>query len=125
MKKIIKKEFIHDQFEKLYPIEYNCEPLNYNIDNTFSYDYNENNFILFNSLNSIPISYLKKIYFIKYIYKNNIKRFIDNLQNNNIIEKEYNHSNIKNKSNNTKKNNKNININNINKLTFEELIEKK
>ena len=105
--KNVKKKIVYNSFNKIYPIEYNCKPLKYNINNTFSYKYNDSSFILFNSLNSIPLQYLKKMYISNLSLEKRAyaKKILNNIEGQNK------------KKNNT---NKIENIK-INKVVFEEL----
>jgi hypothetical protein len=80
-------------FKKIYPTEYNYKPLTNNT-NYFSYEYNNNKFMLFNSLNKIPLVYLKFI---------ELNRFNENKKKS--IKKILNKVNLKDKVN--KKNNVN------------------
>jgi len=107
--KIIKSDIKFDNFIKLYPIEYNYEPLKYNKD-VYSYEYKYNKYILFNSLSTIPLKYIKNMEFNRLSddSKSSIKK---------ILEKK--NSNIsKNNKVNNKVNNKNI-IKNSKKFKFE------
>jgi hypothetical protein len=51
-----------DDFTKIYPTPYNHSKLKYDGDNdTYSYEYNQNRFNLFNSFKTIPESYISKL----------------------------------------------------------------
>jgi hypothetical protein len=58
--KIISNEIKFNIFKKIYPTEYNYKPLKHN-NNNFSYEYNYNKYILFNSLQPIPLKYIKNM----------------------------------------------------------------
>jgi hypothetical protein len=76
-------KIIYDNFIKVYPTEYNYKPLTYKI-TEYEYVYANKKFILFNSLNNIPLYYLKNItynsfskdeqYSIKKILSNNTNK---------------------------------------------------
>ena len=102
--KTLRKNIYYNTFKKIYPIEYNCKPLKYHNNNTFSYKYNNNSFILFNSLETIPIQYLKKIGISSLSLEKRAlaKKILNDVE--------------KDKKNNNKKENKVLN-----KITFEEL----
>lgn len=56
---IIKKHIMEFKtYDKIYPTEYNHSPLKYD-NNKYSYDYNNNKYPLFNSLENIPLKYIK------------------------------------------------------------------
>ena len=103
--KTMEKSIKYDSFKKIYPIEYNCKPLKYNTNNTFSYKYNNYSFNLFNSLQPIPIQYLKKIaiHSLSLEKRDDAKKILNETE--------------KNKKNNTNKKENTI----LNKITFEEL----
>jgi hypothetical protein len=68
LNEIIKKEskMNYDNYTKIYPTEYEYSPLDKTINRNsnkyvYSYKYNNAKFILFNSLNNIPISYIKNL----------------------------------------------------------------
>jgi hypothetical protein len=109
--KTVKKKMVYNFFKKIYPIEYNCKPLKYNINNTFSYKYNDNSFVLFNSLQPIPLQYLKKIGISNLTLnkRSYAKKILNNIEEKN-----------KKKKNNNKAVNKNIEPRS-NKVIFEEL----
>jgi hypothetical protein len=60
--RIVKSDIKFNNFIKLYPTEYNYEPLKYNND-IYSYEYKYNKYILFNSLGNIPLKYIKNMEF--------------------------------------------------------------
>ena len=74
----IKKQINYLEYNKIYPTEYNCNPLKYN-DNIYKYKFNDKPFILFNSLKNIDIKYLKNI---------DLKNFVSEKRN--IIKKKIN-----------------------------------
>jgi hypothetical protein len=84
--KIIKSFFIYDSFDKIYPNKTH-KKLNYsNNTSIFSYKFNGNKFILFNSLKLIPLEYLKIMTFIRFLNekKDRIKKLLkskDNIDN--------------------------------------------
>ena len=106
--KITKKIIKYNRFTKIYPIENNYSPLKYN-NGDYQYKYNNINYRLFNSLNDIPINYIKDLYFYRYSKNkiSSIKKILD--------KNEKNEQNNKNKIN--KKNNKNT----TNVIVFENL----
>lgn len=76
---IIKKSAIYERFDKVYPTEYNHGTLKYN--GTYSYNYNDNKFILFNALKFIPINYLVNIVFhrLSNDKRNAVKKILQNI----------------------------------------------
>jgi len=53
---------IFTEYSKIYPTEYNCIPLKYQYpSNTFEYSYNNNKYILFNSVKTIPQQYIQTL----------------------------------------------------------------
>lgn len=103
---ITKKEFIYTRFNKIYPTKKH-KNLNNSNDLVYSYTFNNNKFILFNSLNDISLEYLKKMSFKRFISTN--KKMIRD------ILKKYD------KNNDYIINNKNKIKNNDKKIRFEDL----
>ena len=102
---IVSKKFKYNRFNKIYPLKKHINLNNLN-DFKYSYSFNDNKFILFNSLNNISLEYLKKMSFRRFtlIKKKMIREIL----------KEYDKNNKINKNNKTYKNN--------NKLRFENLL---
>lgn len=90
---ITKKIIKYNRFTKIYPTENNYSPLKYN-NGDYQYKYNNINYRLFNSLNDIPINYIKDLYFYRYSKNkiSSIKKILD--------KNEKNEQNNKNKKNN-------------------------
>ena len=101
-----KSKIIYDSYLKYYPTKYNHEPLKL-LNNNYSYTYNDYKYILFNSLQKIPLKYIKTL---NLDYINTNKR--------NLIKKIVNKNENKNK---VKTNNSNKNTRNSTKLTIESL----
>lgn len=60
--KLLDKKLEYINYKKIYPIEYNYEPLKYNSNNNkFYFNYNNAKFPLFNSKEQIPFQYIEKI----------------------------------------------------------------
>jgi hypothetical protein len=76
---ITKKSVFYDRFDKVYPTEYNHGSLRYN--GTYSYNYNNSKFILFNALKFIPINYLVNIVFhrLSNDKKEAVKKILQNI----------------------------------------------
>lgn len=96
---IINSEIKFDFFKKIYPTEYNYKPLKMN-GNNYSYEYNYNKFILFNSLLPIPM---------KYIYMMELPRLSSEKKI--LIKKILNKKKNNNLKNNNKENKINTNVN--------------
>lgn len=106
---ITKKTIKYKRYTKIYPTENNYKPLKYNNGN-YEYKYNNFTYKLFNSLNDIPLNYIKNLYFYRYP-KNKLSS----------IKKILTKDNKKNNIDNIKNNNSNGNKKIINKITFENL----
>jgi hypothetical protein len=83
---IDKEEIKYNIFKKIYPTEYNYKPLIYNQkNNKYEYTYNKHKFILFNSINLIPKTYLYYISYTLFMKKNQdkIKKIMNHIKNSN------------------------------------------
>lgn len=100
-----KSKIIYDSYQKYYPTKYNHEPLKL-LNNNYSYTYDDYKYILFNSLQKIPLKYIKTLNldYINTAKKNLIKKIIN-----------------KNENKNKAKTNNNKNMRNSTKLTIESL----
>lgn len=63
--RIIKKDIKYENFEKVYPRETNYTPLKFVNKTTFTYDFNRQNYTLFNAKNIIPLEFIKRMNFIR------------------------------------------------------------
>jgi len=105
--KVVKSDIKFDNFIKLYPTEYNYEPLKYNRD-VYSYEYKYNKYILFNSLSTIPLKYIKNMEFNRLSDDNKsyIKKILEKKNSNipkNNKDKDDNKDNNKDNNKNSKK----------------------
>jgi len=96
-------------FKKIYPTEYNYKPLKHNGD-IYSYEYKFNKYILFNSMQTIPIKYIKNMDLLRLSEEKKvlIKKILNKKKNNNKI-----------KNNNISKPNKNEVLDKNKKFKFE------
>lgn len=102
---IIQKEskIDYDNYNKIYPTEYNYEPLTKNINRnsnkniySYTYDNSKSKFILFNSLNNIPMSYIKNLINFSRLPSVKIEKIKDKLfiSKNNNKKKEINNKSV-------------------------------
>jgi hypothetical protein len=92
---ITKKIIKYNKFKKIFPLEYRCDPLTFKNDH-YEYTYRGNKYTLFNSLNDIPLKYIKTLYFSR--YSNNTKSSIKKRLNKDINST--NRKNVSNQNNN-------------------------
>ena len=102
--KVKNSKILYDNFRKIYPVLFSYEPLiktqnTSNLSLTYSYNFNDIKFILFNALKDIHIKYIEKMMF-SILRKNKIK-LIENIIKNFKKEnnKEYKKENFKKENN--------------------------
>jgi hypothetical protein len=102
-KKIVKKIIKYNRFTKIYPTENNYLPLKYN-NGDYEYKYNNITYKLFNSLNNIPINYIKDLYFYRYPKNKQllIKKKLEKDEKNEKNEKNNNNKILSNRNNSIK-----------------------
>ena len=89
------KKISYNTYNKKYPTEYNHDNLSYN-GKVYEYEHNRHRFILFNSLENIPLKYIKRMIFYRLNdeQKEEIKKILNAVSNNNKKTVQNNRNNL-------------------------------